>query len=201
MATVKKEKGEVAARDYFNQKWKDSLGAVVEARFSFLPGKLTEKGDRKNPTPKDLRPAYAQLSYVRDVVKDSQGQPLKGSEILFKGRLLGHYIEGSKADETLRRLSSTLSYYGYRADEKPTYPDSMTEKIVRPACYESDREWLNSLVKDKTQAETFRYLRQQHEALQAEVLELRQKLEKLKPSNQPPKLSQQQRHKTPLRSR
>lgn len=178
-ATVKKEKGEVAARDYFNQKWKDSLSAVVEARFSFLPGKLTEKGDRKRPTPKDLRPAYAQLSYVRDVAKDDQGQPLKGSEILFKGRLLGHYIEGSKADETLRRLSSTLSYYGYRADEKPTYPETMSEKIVRPACYESDREWLNGLVENKNcsnQAEAFRYLRKQHEALQAEVLELRQKL-------------------------
>ena len=185
VVTVKKEKGEVAARDYFNQKWKDSLGAVVESRFSFLPGKLTEKGDRKNPTPKDLRPAYAQLSYVRDVAKDDQGQPLKGSEILFKGRLLGHYIEGSKADETLRRLSSTLSYYGYRVDEKPTYPDSMSEKTVRPVCYESDRDWLNSLVKGKTQAESFRYLRQQHEALQAEVLELRQKLreaEQVKPA-------------------
>jgi hypothetical protein len=178
VATVKKKDGEVAARDLFNRRWKDSLGAVVEARFSFLPGKLTEQGDRKSPTPKDLRPAYAQISYARDVVKDSQGQPLKGSEILFKGRLLGHYIEGSKADETLRRLSSTLSYYGYRVDAKPTYPETMTEKIVRPACYESDRDWLNSLVKDKTQAETFRYLRRQHEALQAEVLDLRQKLRK-----------------------
>ena len=176
VAAVKKAKGEVAARDYFNQKWKDSLGAVVEARFAFLPGKLTEKGDRKKPTPKDLRPAYAQLSYVRDVAKDSQGQPLKGSEILFKGRLLGHYIEGSKADETLRRLSSTLSYYGYRADEKPTYPESMAEEIVRPQCYESDRKWLNELSGDLTQPEKFRYLRKTHEALQAEVLDLRQKL-------------------------
>lgn len=182
-AQVKKANGEVAARDYFNRKWKDSLGAVMESRFSFLPGKLTEKGTRKAPTPKDLRPAFAQMTYVRDVARDDQGQPLKGSEILFKGRVLGHYIEGSKADETLRRLSSTLSYYGYRTDRKPNYPESMTENIVRPACYESDREWLNSLVEGKTQAETFRYLRKQHEALQAEVLELRQKVrEQAKPA-------------------
>jgi hypothetical protein len=188
VARVKKKDGEVASRDLFNRRWKDSLGAVVAARFFFLPGKLTEKGERKSPTPKDLRPAYAQISYARDVVKDSQGQPLKGSEILFKGRLLGHYIEGSNADETLRRLSSTLSYYGYRVDANPTYPETMTEKLVRPACYESDREWLNSLVEGKTQAETFRYLRRQHEALQAEVLELRQKLreaEQVKPVAKP----------------
>ena len=185
VATVKKEKGEVAAREEFNKKWKDSLGAVVEARFSFLPGKLTEKGDRKHPTPKDLRPAYAQLSYVRDVAKDAQGQPLKGSEILYKGRLLGHYIEGSKADETLRRLSSTLSYYGYRVDEKPTYPDSMSEKQVSVRFYESDKEWFDSLSDNKKQADVSRYLRHQHEALQAEVLELRQKLreaEQVKPA-------------------
>lgn len=179
--------GEVAARDYFNKKWKDSLGAVVEARFSFLPGKLTDKGDRKAPTPKDLRPAFAQLSYVRDVAKDAQGQPLKGSEILFKGRVLGHYIEGSKADETLRRLSSTLSYYGYRVDAKPTYPETMNEKLVRPSnIYESDRDWLNEF--DKTHAKAFRYLRSQHEALQAEVLELKQKLresEQTKPAPAP----------------
>jgi hypothetical protein len=48
---------------------------VVREKFSFLPGKLTEKGERKAPTPKDLRPAFAQLTYVRDVAKDGQGHP------------------------------------------------------------------------------------------------------------------------------
>lgn len=179
------DSGEVAARDYFNKKWKDSLGAVVEARFSFLPGKLTEKGDRKAPTPKDLRPAFAQLTYVRDVEKDTQGQPLKGSEILFKGRVLGHYIEGSKADETLRRLSSTLSYYGYRVDTKPTYPGTMNEPQKSIRAYENDHAWVSSLVEGKSQAETFRYLRTQHEALQAEVLGLKQKLREAEPAQSP----------------
>ena len=132
---------------------------------------------------------------MRDVAKDSQGQPLKGSEILFKGRLLGHYIEGSKADETLRRLSSTLSYYGYRADEKPTYPESMAEEIVRPQCYESDRKWLNELSGDLTQPEKFRYLRKTHEALQAEVLDLRQKLREAEAVKPVAKVSQQKNPK------
>lgn len=170
------EAGDVERRAFFNRQWKDRFSKVVADYFSFLPGKLTDEGDRKSPTPKDLRPAFAQLSYVRDVEKDGQGQPLKGSEILFKGQILGHYIESSEADKSLKRLSSTLSYYGYRADSMPTYPDKISEKEVRMRLFEGDREWLNSLIADKTQAETFRYLKTKHEALEAENLKLRQEL-------------------------
>lgn len=174
--TVEKKHGSKERREFFNDRWEHKLGAVVNDKFSFLPGKLNKTGQRQSATPKDLRPAFAQLSYIRDMPKDSQGQPIKGSEILFKGRILGHYIEGSKADETLKRLSSTLSYYGYRCDDKAAYPGPIFEKRVSIGCNESDREWVNTLCDAEgwNQTDAIRYLRSHYEATQAELTQLRE---------------------------
>ena len=168
--------GADSRRPFFNDRWQHRLGAVVDGMFSFLPGKLDEKGKRCAPVPKDLRPAFAQLTYLRDMPKDEHGQPVKGTEVLFKGRVLGHYIEGSKADETLKRLSSTLSYYGYRCDSMPEYPASIFEKRVSIGCNESDREWVNDLCDTEgwNQTDAIRYLRSHYEATQAELTQLRE---------------------------
>lgn len=172
---VEKKDGPKERREFFNDRWEHKLSTVVNEKFSFLPGKLNEKGQRQSATPKDLRPAFAQLSYIRDMPKDSQGQPIKGTEILFKGRILGHYIEGSKADETLKRLSSTLSYYGYRCDDKAAYPGPIYEKRVSIGCNESDREWVNTLCEAEgwNQTDAIRYLRSHYESTQTELSQLR----------------------------
>ena len=176
-----KKHGPKERREFFNDRWEHKLGDVVDNKFSFLPGKLNEKGNRQPATPKDLRPAFAQLTYLRDMPKDEHGQPVSGTEILFKGRVLGHYIEGSKADETLKRLSSTLSYYGYRCDFMPEYPASIFEKRVSIGCNESDRAWVNTLCDAEgwNQTDAIRYLRSHYEATQAELIQLREEKRQL----------------------
>ena len=180
------KEAQIESHSAFNTDWASRLNTTTRERFAgVLPGKIGSDGQKPQLSISCLRPAFAQLSYLRDCPKDRLGQPLGVSELLFKARILGHYIDDSPADADIRRTLSTLNYFDYRADTMPTYPPELNEKTVRPSCYESDRDWLNSLVEGLSQPETFRYLRRQHEALQAEVLELRQKVRSLEQSPVP----------------
>lgn len=178
LGQLKPCKDELQRNNRFNDLWEHKLSRCMADNFSFLPGKLREDGTRKPATPQDLRPAYAEITAWRDLERDDMGQVIKGSDILYKAQILGHYIKGSKKSETLKRLGSTLSYYGYRVSEKPSYPPRLFEDQVVVRCWESDREWLNLLSPEHTQADTIRYLRSKYEALEAENLELRERLRK-----------------------
>lgn len=174
------KEAQLKSNEDFNTEWAPRLNAVTRNSFDgVLPGKTGSKGQKPQVSASCLRAAFSQLSFLRDCPKDKLGQPLGVSELLFKARVLGHYIDDSPTDADIKRTLSTLSYYDYRADTMPTYPPELNEKQVRPSCYESDRNWLNSLVEGLSQPETFRYLRRQHEALQKEALELRQKVREL----------------------
>ncbi|MFK8185443.1 MAG: protelomerase family protein [Phormidesmis sp.] len=177
---------QIESHSAFNTDWASRLNTTTRDSYAgVLPGKIGAEGQKPQLSISCLRPAFAQLSFLRDCPKDKLGQPLGVSELLFKARILGHYIDDSPADADIRRSLSTLNYFDYRADTMPTYPPELNEKQVRPSCYESDRDWLNSLVEGLSQPETFRYLRRQHEALQAEVLELRQKVRALEQPSAP----------------
>ena len=115
-------KDELQKHDRFNDLWESKLSNAMEDYFSFLPGKLQDSGSRKRSTPHDLRNAYAHLSCKRELEYNEIGDVVKGSEILFKAIILGHYIEGDQKSETLRNLKSTLSYYGYQASKKNRLP-------------------------------------------------------------------------------